>query len=202
MLLPAIGRSKFMAKEARCLSQMRQISLGYMVYASDFKGWWPYRPGGCKYIARDFKTGCFNLKPTIAKYISPGEIFSCPFVDTSWEKQWQGGKMNQIHTYANWNSDGRKYYEPDGTEGTSKSVLPRRMAELKNRPILGDKIWWDGNNYHSMHQGGKIDDISYSSHNWIFDDGSGKNHKGEFVKVMKEVGDQDKQFWYVPPRGR
>lgn len=39
MLLPALSKAKQVAIRARCMSNLRQIGIGYGVYLTDFKGW-------------------------------------------------------------------------------------------------------------------------------------------------------------------
>jgi prepilin-type N-terminal cleavage/methylation domain-containing protein/prepilin-type processing-associated H-X9-DG protein len=39
ILLPALGRARAQAQTLQCLSNLRQIGLGYRMYTQDFKGW-------------------------------------------------------------------------------------------------------------------------------------------------------------------
>lgn len=41
LLLPALGRARESAKDAACMSNLRQIGQGYILYATDNRGWFP-----------------------------------------------------------------------------------------------------------------------------------------------------------------
>ena len=40
MLLPALGRARETAKRAGCVSNLKQLNMGMVAYADDFKDWW------------------------------------------------------------------------------------------------------------------------------------------------------------------
>lgn len=74
LLLPALSKARAQARKAVCMSNLRQIYLGMMLYAEDWEGWgfsginYPYQ-----------HTVYYNDNgAAIKKYISNGLVFRCP----------------------------------------------------------------------------------------------------------------------------
>jgi len=53
LLLPALGRVRRVALSAACQGNLRQLSLGWMLYAGDNRGLLPENPGGVYVIGID-----------------------------------------------------------------------------------------------------------------------------------------------------
>ena len=45
MLLPALNKARAQARKASCMSNMRQLGSGSVMYSSDFEGYLPYCDG-------------------------------------------------------------------------------------------------------------------------------------------------------------
>ena len=74
MLLPALSKAKAKAKQTMCLSNMRQIGLGVVMYANDHKDFLPYGyayvwPGG---------TPLYWWQDLCRPYIKSEPVYSCP----------------------------------------------------------------------------------------------------------------------------
>jgi prepilin-type N-terminal cleavage/methylation domain-containing protein/prepilin-type processing-associated H-X9-DG protein len=48
ILLPALGKARGAAQEAKCLANVRSNGLGMQTYSADFRGWFPLIPGGIR----------------------------------------------------------------------------------------------------------------------------------------------------------
>jgi len=104
MLLPALSKSKERAKRIQCVSQLKQCSLGCIMYAGDYGDWFPIwtHPSSHKINVMDgswysryvwagppntrvvtYYDGGFNnlgyLYP--GKYVGDGKVFWCPSYD-------------------------------------------------------------------------------------------------------------------------
>ncbi|HOV22092.1 MAG TPA: DUF1559 domain-containing protein, partial [bacterium] len=91
MLLPALSNAREKARQASCMNNLKQIGLGFFMYAQDYDGWCPaYRPFGSPYSSWD-------------KYIDPyiplkrydiKRVWICPS-----HTKWTGGGTGWM-TYA------------------------------------------------------------------------------------------------------
>ncbi len=88
LLLPALNKAREQAKVVTCQSNLRQIGLGYIMYANDFRGWtWSQDAGGASNLLhkRDSAHGPPPLADPVigtgrlvfGKYITAG-VFKCP----------------------------------------------------------------------------------------------------------------------------
>jgi prepilin-type N-terminal cleavage/methylation domain-containing protein/prepilin-type processing-associated H-X9-DG protein len=50
LLLPALRKARGKAKEIKCASNIKEITLATMSYANDHAGWGPYHPDGGNYL--------------------------------------------------------------------------------------------------------------------------------------------------------
>jgi len=74
LLLPALGRAKAKAKQAQCLSNMRQIGLGVVMYAGDHKDFLPY---GYAYVWPQAMP-LYWWQDLCRDYIKSEPVYSCP----------------------------------------------------------------------------------------------------------------------------
>ena len=74
MLLPALGKAKAKANQTKCLSNMRQIGLGTVMYAGDNKDFLPY---GYAYTWPGQKD-LYWWQDSCRVYINSEPVYSCP----------------------------------------------------------------------------------------------------------------------------
>src|SRR5215471_14545138 len=63
MLLPALARAKEKARQTQCVSNQRQISLGWMMYVQDNNDWYPIMRG---WAAAGGQRGTYSLDAGVA----------------------------------------------------------------------------------------------------------------------------------------
>ncbi len=68
MLLPALAKAREMARRASCGSNLKQISYGMKMYATDYDEYLPNAGG----------TGTSELIPLYPDYIGATKVFACP----------------------------------------------------------------------------------------------------------------------------
>src|SRR5436190_7670092 len=73
LLLPALARAKQKAKQTACLSNMRQIGLGTVMYAHDFSDFLPY---GYAYIWPQ-QTPLYWWQDFCRPYMQTEKVYSC-----------------------------------------------------------------------------------------------------------------------------
>ena len=80
MLLPALARAKEKAKRTSCLSNVKQLSIGMMMYVGDFNGSYPPRmpdpEAGPPYPCKPCRTE--DWRPYAFPYLSTTNVFACP----------------------------------------------------------------------------------------------------------------------------
>ena len=74
LLLPALARAKAKAKQTQCLSNMRQIGLGVVMYAGDHKDFLPY---GNAYVWPQ-GSPLYLWQDLCRDYIKSEQVYSCP----------------------------------------------------------------------------------------------------------------------------
>ncbi|MEI7641403.1 MAG: prepilin-type N-terminal cleavage/methylation domain-containing protein [bacterium] len=82
MLLPALNKAREKTKSIKCVGNVRQISLGVLSYASDFKGWAPNTTWSDSVPSANWPITLTNLRiipggPT-ANYSPAKGMFICP----------------------------------------------------------------------------------------------------------------------------
>ncbi len=162
MLLPALGKAKEKAKRTQCISQLKQCAVGSLMYASDYRDWFPIwrHPttrqinvmSGTWYsryvwagaantrVPTSYGLGEFNnlghLYPT--KYAGNGKVFWCP----SYKYDAMLG-IGQYSSPAFMSSDaggivrsGYMFNPWVRRPGVDETRLMQRTAEIRTRKIL------------------------------------------------------------------
>jgi prepilin-type N-terminal cleavage/methylation domain-containing protein/prepilin-type processing-associated H-X9-DG protein len=160
MLLPALAKAKVKAIQAKCISNMKQISIGLHIYADDNADRYCTYPDWCTLGG---KTGTMSLhggfvSPTnrpLNKYVQAYETFHCPgdkgdaLYKTVFPK-------NTRSTYDAW---GNSYLSPwsvetlrtkhvfgDSTKPGTPEGTPMKSADIARSPdnkiIAGDWPYW------------------------------------------------------------
>ena len=74
MLLPALARAKEKGRRTSCLSNLKQIALGMMMYVDDSNGRYPPRmpdpPAGASYPCKPCRTTPYVWREYVAPYLS------------------------------------------------------------------------------------------------------------------------------------
>lgn len=65
ILFPVFARARENARRASCMSNMKQIALGWMMYAQDFDGRLPFYPSG-------------GVMAFVFPYVKSSQVFRCP----------------------------------------------------------------------------------------------------------------------------
>ena len=139
ILLPVLGRAKTSAQEAVCVSNLRQIAIGFANYGSAFDRWYPYRhnhPDEGSEVTHNYpavswswKWGgkrSFDLHKVIEEYVPPSGVYACPLQDETWDECWPTSWWDAYEpdvdfyvwpgyaTSAGYLVDERIGYKPDG----------------------------------------------------------------------------------------
>lgn len=130
LLLPALGRAREKAKETVCVGNLKQLGLALMMYAQDFKEFFPVE----QTMGNPHLTLTTNLMP----YISDKNVFYCPSasaVEPSANKASPGASDSIIFSEENWENGfiSYKYYSSIEQDGRNPN-FPPRILSLANSP--------------------------------------------------------------------
>ena len=127
MLLPALNKARQKAQNISCLNNLKQIGLGFGMYLSDNREYYPahssYNYGGYTYN---------QLFVNYAKYVSAKTFVDSALTDTTYEQMYSNGSTsirtgygyNYMNLGANWAKTGR--WEPSSA----------RLAEIRRPSVL------------------------------------------------------------------
>lgn len=110
ILLPALSKARFKARNATCMNNLKQIGLGVTMYTNSNEDWYPYRdwreadPWMFTFIGEsccNFGHG-YGADATLDKfgvahpwvyelieqYIRPGPVYACPMKRFDWKATW------------------------------------------------------------------------------------------------------------------
>ena len=201
MLLPALHKSKFAAREVACLSNTKQLGLAAVLAAGD---------NDRKYLSRQVGGNGPRFFTTATKtkfddYINVPAISKCPVFasDADPETYWSSSPpaLANYAMYAGYASTANvhKYVDPySGAVVNKKLVMPRSLSDSYNdRPLVGDHTWWRAasNYWIKIHDGGVLpvghaqftpDSFSGESFPYYYQDGSGRIvRSGKLVLWLK-----------------
>jgi prepilin-type N-terminal cleavage/methylation domain-containing protein/prepilin-type processing-associated H-X9-DG protein len=93
ILFPVFARARAKAQQANCLSNVKQLTLGFLMYASDFDQKFP--PAGNKYVfTGDVAPNWHTWDEMVYPYVKNAQIYLCPTDPTvtgPWNGGWTGG---------------------------------------------------------------------------------------------------------------
>lgn len=191
MLLPALSQARERARQATCMSNMKQIILAWLMYANDFEGWLvPYKSrlaetppveAGTPWARILVDNSYIKDKGADSTHFNPKGIFTCPSIGKIWTLT--GYPANTIYEYT-YVQYGLHRYGPGWVTGYSNEV--KRESKIR-RPsqllVFADSLFldfgarcgrdnvipWSSNYFHLRHNGfancafadGHIESLNY-----------------------------------------
>lgn len=176
ILLPQLARSKEFAQAKICMSNARQVALGYQNYMHDFDGEMPYP---VTYFLDDFQMVYMYCR-------KKDEIFTCPKSGkppwSVWDEEGNlrggdfmvGGKIEDIennHNYNNGKGNNPYHFDPSNPSPQTRAV----MATKRMEQIVYEKYWglhFNGMFFNVVHIGdlhAEIERNGYARY-WSLDD--------------------------------
>lgn len=161
ILFPVFAKAREKARQTSCLSNMKQLGLGWNMYTSDydgrFKGTW-YEPPA----SGDYWSGTWHYWPSIVyPYIKNDRIFYCPSYGTS-------GGLDMSYGMPDWYAG-----------GPSDSEIGQMPYNVSGTIMLIESSWgvFDGPSFYASSQtpyNGRIRDQHSDGCNIAFVDGHSK----------------------------
>jgi len=149
LLLPALGRAKWMAKDISCKSNLKNWGVGFTVYAADFAGYYPnHKIEGCPAL------NAMNISPTtydvmLDKYNLDFSKLPCPLsvgVKYSKAEYWHPIPRTETAIFNNSNLITYSYWVQRSTfsetQPPNSCRAPSTLAEseLFDRPLMTDSL--------------------------------------------------------------
>ena len=143
ILFPVFARARENARRASCMSNLKQIGLGFLMYAQDYDGIFPRigYTGSETLVYPDGNSGPSYWTGRIYPYIKSVQIFNCP----SGDKRWMGDATGAYQVsygasdYFLWNSPAQ-----DSVEKPSETLL---MADSEGAYSYSIYPVWDANRW-------------------------------------------------------
>jgi prepilin-type N-terminal cleavage/methylation domain-containing protein len=131
MLLPALNQAKEKAKSIKCINNLKQISLGTMLYLDDYMEFFPQQYGSC-YWTQSLKD--YVGYPNLTGNNLP-EIFSCPSRTIAPVRDRPSWGLNlQIAEWADYtNSNGHNY----------ETIKMTQLKQPSNTFVYVESIKWN-----------------------------------------------------------
>ena len=93
ILFPVFARAREKARQASCLSNVKQVALGYMMYSQDYDEMLPLKyflsAGGIQYPGGGVSAGMIWPMP-IYPYVKNIQLFNCPSYSYRWNGNYSG----------------------------------------------------------------------------------------------------------------
>ena len=165
MLLPALSAARERARNANCVSNLKQIGLANLTYASSADGWLPYAMAtktrraraGATYAYDNFDTvalppnllisnGCFGVEmpDTQEKFSELAEkFFKCPSDSVNFQKTGSSGMAPISYLYWNYNTNDELVTDTNGGGSKWQKWMPLALRSLTGRDNPGAIIYGD-----------------------------------------------------------
>jgi len=156
MLLPALSKAREKAREAACMSNLKQLGLAFMMYAQDYDEYLPmttYNPGGSVYICwfGSGVSGVGVIKPYVGDNATgmktSNRVFSCPSLFGKYGRLISAGYRDRtygMNLYFRYQSD------ENSNLGKGKEPHYHKLSEVR-RPshtaLVGDGNWTSSGKY-------------------------------------------------------
>jgi len=101
ILLPALGQARETAKTTACLSNLRQLGMGFILYTNANNEWFPNLTTPCPYGGSGWRVWTDLLVKgenaavvggNAGGYIQDGQVFLCPSMANSYRDTWKNAK--------------------------------------------------------------------------------------------------------------
>jgi len=113
ILLPALSKAREKGRQAKCISNLKQISLAFMMYAGDNDGWFPPCATGSWPAGKDWDyeytnandPSTFTGNGYIGPYLNENiNVYGCPTAKTlhSWDRPITGYAYNASYLGGGW----------------------------------------------------------------------------------------------------
>jgi prepilin-type N-terminal cleavage/methylation domain-containing protein len=152
MLLPALSRAKFKAKDITCINNLKQLSLAEIMYLSDFNKSFEYTSSKdlwmetlLTYYAQVSAVRACPLASTPTTRTVPGAPYIYGAADQMWNWAQNGTNYQGSYAYNGWLYTGN--YSVADTLGTPSSWKFLGASSVRNpseTPMFGDAMWIDG----------------------------------------------------------
>jgi len=152
MLLPALSRSKFKAKDVQCVNNMRQLAIGYRMYIDDFGQSFPHISNDDLWMAdllsyygqaKQAKVCPLASDPTTQTLSSPTYTYGA--ADQTWRWSPYGTVYEGSYGFNGWLYGGT--YTVSDTLGCPEAWKYAKESSVKNpanTPLFADAMWIDG----------------------------------------------------------
>jgi len=82
LLMPTLGEARYRAKETLCMTNLREVAVGFTTYASDHVGWYP-KNGAYRNDETSLKNGNYwDIKsPSVPYFGESMRVFVCPLTE-------------------------------------------------------------------------------------------------------------------------
>ncbi len=95
ILFPVFARAREKARQSSCLSNLKQMTLGVLMYAQDYDEQWPYHhyattPATITYPGGGVTASGMMWFAAIYPYVSNMQIFNCPSNSYRWNGNYSG----------------------------------------------------------------------------------------------------------------
>ncbi len=151
MLLPALSRSKFKAKDIQCINNQRQLAIGYTMYIGDFNQSFPHLSGDDLWMAdllayygqaKQAKVCPLADNPTTQTLSSPTYTYGAG--DQMWRWSPYGTVYEGSYGFNGWLYGGT--YSVSDTLGCPETWKYAKESAVKNSantPLFADAVWID-----------------------------------------------------------
>jgi prepilin-type N-terminal cleavage/methylation domain-containing protein len=205
MLLPALGKGKQKAKQAKCTSNVKQISVGFQLYASEFRDFFPIHSSWGNWggnLGKHPSNLEGGLTPAtnrpLNRYVGSVEVFRCPSDngDARWDPPAATPGVENCYdafgtSYScQFNTD---RFQVRRVTGASLASAPINEAEVataaSTKLIVGDWIWHKDRS--PLVKKGQWHNYQ-ANRRFVFAFGDGH---AEFFKFPEDYGDQTATHW-------
>lgn len=169
LLLPALSKAREKARQAVCMNNLRQLALAFIMYTSDYEGYYPpaasdinstnrHRWFGERVSGNSWSPSNFAMSPNtpIYAYLPGKQIRECPSFK-SFVKGWEGGAGGYGYN--------DQYIGGGGSMGTPEAEIPAKDSQIRNPSktiMLADTAMWQS--------GGIIEYAFVTAPYWFYGD--------------------------------